>query len=49
MAFFTGMNTLGYVVSNDMHFDPKENDGEKLEEILKKAENHADKIIELVK
>ena len=49
MAFFTGMNTLGYVVSNDMHFDPKENDNEKLEEILKKAEKHADKIIELVK
>lgn len=49
IAVYTGMNTLGYVVSNDMHFDPKENDGEKLEEISKKAEKHADKIIELVK
>ena len=49
MAFYTGMNTLGYAISNDMQFDPKENDNEKLEEILKKAEKHADKIIELVK
>ena len=49
IAVYTGMNTLGYVISNDMHFEPETHGNEKIEEILKKAENHADKIIELVK
>ena len=49
IAVYTGMNTLGYAISNDMHFEPETHGNEKLEEILKKAENHADKIIELVR
>ncbi|WCB31975.1 NAD(P)H-dependent oxidoreductase [Fusobacterium nucleatum] len=46
---YTGMNTLGYAVSYDMYFHQKIDDKEKIEEVLKKAEIHADKIIELVK
>ena len=46
---YTGMNTLGYAVSYDMYFHQKIDDKEKIEEVLKKAEIHVDKIIELVK
>ena len=49
IALYTGMNKLGYVVSNDMNFCTKEHGNERLQEVLKKAEKHADKIIELVK
>ena len=49
IALYTGMNKLGYVVSNDMNFCIKEHGNERLQEVLKKAEKHADKIIELVK
>lgn len=49
IAVYTGMNTLGYAISNDMQFEQEIHGNEKLEEILKKAEKHADKIIELVK
>ena len=49
IAVYTGMNTLGYAISNDMQFEQEIHGNEKLEEISKKAEKHADKIIELVK
>ena len=49
IAVYTGMNVLGYAISNDMQFEPETHGNEKIEEILKKAENHADKIIELVR
>ena len=49
IAVYTGMNVLGYAISNDMQFEPETHGNEKIEEILKKAEKHADKIIELVK
>mgnify|MGYP000868451865 CR=1 FL=1 len=49
IALYTGMNKLGYVVSNDMNFCTKEHGNERLQEVLEKAEKHADKIIELVK
>ena len=49
IANYTELNTLGFAISNDMVFAPKVHDNEKLEEISKKSEIHANKIIELVK
>ena len=49
IANYTELNTLGFAISNDMVFASKVHGNEKIEEILKKAEKHADKIIELVK
>lgn len=49
MALYTGMKNLGKIISYDMAFDSSEHDDNRLQEILKKAEEHAEKIVKLVK
>ena len=49
MALYTGMKLLGHVVSYDMIFNPSVHNDERLKEIQKKAEEHVDRIVDLVK
>ncbi|MCY7009167.1 NAD(P)H-dependent oxidoreductase [Fusobacterium simiae] len=49
LAHLCGMNALPTVYSNDMTFIPTVHDDNRLKEIQKKAEKHANRIVELVK